>query len=112
MSGCKGAISSLHVQGYTFNEIIVHCGTNYAGADYNDNKVAVEIQDLFGALNQMFPPSSLTYSDILPGADQQKHGMAALVKMNDALCTVNILIQRFCATKGHRFIYHDFLTEY
>ena len=26
-------VSSLHVQGYTFDEIIVHCGTNYAGAD-------------------------------------------------------------------------------
>ena len=62
-------VSLLHVQGYTFDEIIVHCGTNYAGADYNDNKVAVEIQDLFGALNQISPLSTLTFSEILPHAD-------------------------------------------
>ena len=103
--------SSLLVQGYTFSEIIVHCGTNYAGWDYNDTDVAAEIKELFGALNQMFPLSTLTFSEILPRADQQKHGMAALIKMNEALCSVNISIQGFCANKGHRFIYHDFLVD-
>ena len=53
--------SLLHVQGYTFNEIIVHCGTDYAGADYNEYEVAVEIKDLFGALNQMFPLTTLHF---------------------------------------------------